>query len=94
MMGYETIQASISILKGDNFNKNNPEINLGIPFTDICFYSLISGEHLQTAYECEGQRMSISCHDDESGEPSTIRVVRANYGRFSIAICNRHGFTD
>ena len=23
-----------------------------------------------------------------------IRVIRANYGRFSIAICNRHGYTD
>ena len=33
--------------------------------------------------------MKVSC---DSGE--TIQVVRANYGRFSIAICNLHGNTD
>ena len=33
--------------------------------------------------------MTVSC---DSGE--TIQVVRANYGRFSIAICNKHGYTN
>lgn len=33
--------------------------------------------------------MSISCDPDE-----TIQVIRANYGRFSIAICNKHGYTE
>ena len=34
--------------------------------------------------------MEISCTEDES----IIQVIRANYGRFSIAICNVHGYTD
>ncbi len=53
------------------------------------------GTKYKTAYRCENTHLSISCHDDEEdGDESTIRVIRANYGRFSIAICNPHGFTD
>jgi latrophilin 1 len=48
------------------------------------------GSRVKTAYNCEGDDMEISC----SGMDETIRVIRANYGRFSIAICNRHGYTD
>ena len=33
--------------------------------------------------------MTISCDANE-----VIQVIRANYGRFSIAICNKHGYTD
>jgi latrophilin 1 len=33
--------------------------------------------------------MFITCEASE-----TIQVIRANYGRFSIAICNKHGYTD
>jgi hypothetical protein len=33
--------------------------------------------------------MTIFCDPGE-----TIQVIRANYGRFSIAICNKHGYTD
>ena len=47
------------------------------------------GTRYKTDYRCEGDRMTVSC---EPGE--TIQVVRANYGRFSIAICNKHGYTN
>ena len=47
------------------------------------------GTRYKTAYRCEGETMSISCDSSE-----TIQVIRANYGRFSIAICNKHGYTD
>ena len=47
------------------------------------------GTKYKTAYRCEDEELHISC---DSGE--TISVIRANYGRFSIAICNKHGFTD
>ncbi|XP_040579286.1 latrophilin Cirl [Lepeophtheirus salmonis] len=47
------------------------------------------GTKYKTAYKCEGDDIFIKC--DVSG---TIRVIRANYGRFSIAICNKHGYTD
>ena len=48
------------------------------------------GTKYQTAYRCEGQTLEITCESREA----VIEVVRANYGRFSIAICNRNGFTD
>ncbi len=39
--------------------------------------------------------MTVSCIDsDGPGLHGTIQVVRGNFGRFSIAICNRHGQTD
>ena len=47
------------------------------------------GTRYKTAYRCEGETMSISCDSSE-----TIQVIRANYGRFSIAICNKHGYTE
>lgn len=47
------------------------------------------GTKYKTAYKCEGEELSISCSNEE-----TIKVIRANFGRFSIAICNKHGYTD
>jgi len=47
------------------------------------------GTKYKTAYKCEGERLTISCAPEQ-----TIKVIRANFGRFSIAICNRHGTTD
>lgn len=40
----------------------------------------------QTAYACEGKKLTIEC---EPGD--LINLIRANYGRFSITICNDHG---
>eukprot|EP00095_Tigriopus_kingsejongensis_P003806 maker-scaffold465_size163580-snap-gene-0.18 protein:Tk03806 transcript:maker-scaffold465_size163580-snap-gene-0.18-mRNA-1 annotation:"latrophilin cirl" len=42
-----------------------------------------------TAYGCEGSRLQINCTDNHY-----LDIIRANYGRFSIAICNDHGNTD
>lgn len=42
-----------------------------------------------TAYGCEGSRLQINCT-----ESHYLDIIRANYGRFSIAICNDHGETD
>ena len=58
------------------------------------FQCLILGEapdgtKYKTAYRCEGQDLRISCDPGQ-----TIQVIRANYGRFSIAICNKNGYTD
>jgi len=47
------------------------------------------GLKYKTKYNCEGEDLSISCSHDQ-----VIQVIRANFGRFSIAICNRHGTTD
>ncbi|CAG0896252.1 unnamed protein product [Darwinula stevensoni] len=43
----------------------------------------------RTAYACEGGVLNLRCGDDH-----VIHLIRANYGRFSIAICNEHGRTD
>ncbi|XP_067138974.1 latrophilin Cirl-like isoform X4 [Centruroides vittatus] len=43
----------------------------------------------RTAYACEGSELHISCD-----EGHLIHLIRANYGRFSISICNEHGSLD
>ncbi|KAK6634703.1 hypothetical protein RUM43_012105 [Polyplax serrata] len=43
----------------------------------------------ETAYACEGKVLKIECRDGEF-----IQLIRANYGRFSITICNDHGNTE
>ena len=42
-----------------------------------------------TAYACESSRLNISCSAGQY-----LDIIRANYGRFSITICNDHGNTD
>ncbi|XP_045122883.1 latrophilin Cirl-like isoform X3 [Portunus trituberculatus] len=48
-----------------------------------------AGQSYRTAYACEGTQLNINCN---SG--NVIDVIRANYGRFSITICNAHGNTE
>ncbi|KAH8035050.1 hypothetical protein HPB51_004291 [Rhipicephalus microplus] len=43
----------------------------------------------RTAYACEGSQLRISCD-----EGHLVQLIRANYGRFSISICNEHGTLD
>ncbi|XP_022650398.1 adhesion G protein-coupled receptor L1-like isoform X2 [Varroa destructor] len=42
-----------------------------------------------TTYACEGGVMNITCEDSH-----IIRLIRANYGRFSISLCNPQGSLD
>lgn len=67
-------------------------------FQIVNYHNVIKGEHYfnlfpepryETAYACEGKTLKIGC-----GEGSVIHLIRANYGRFSITICNDHGNTD
>lgn len=44
----------------------------------------------RTAYACEGSMLTLSCSENNE----VINLLRANYGRFSITICNEHGDTD
>ena len=48
------------------------------------------GHTYLTEYACQGDSVDIRC----AREGDVIRVVRANYGRFSVAICNEEGRTD
>ncbi|XP_076353780.1 latrophilin Cirl-like isoform X2 [Tachypleus tridentatus] len=43
----------------------------------------------RTAYACEGNNLKIACENEK-----LIKVLRANYGRFSISICNDQGILD
>ena len=55
------------------------------------YYCLVAGElqtAIRTGYTCEGEELFIQCEEEE-----TIQIIRANYGRFSIAICNEEGKT-
>ncbi|XP_077500550.1 latrophilin Cirl-like isoform X2 [Amblyomma americanum] len=47
------------------------------------------GPLYKTAYACEGSQLGFSCPEGQ-----LISLIRANYGRFSISICNEHGTLD
>ncbi|XP_076244936.1 latrophilin Cirl [Calliopsis andreniformis] len=57
--------------------------------TSGCTVATRNLERYDTAYACEGKTLWIEC-----GEGKLIHLIRANYGRFSITICNEHGNTD
>lgn len=42
-----------------------------------------------STYACEGKVLRIACKPGD-----VINLVRANYGRFSITLCNEHGNTE
>ena len=44
---------------------------------------------MKTSYACQGDRLDLQCP-----QGTVIKVMRANYGRFSVGICNEHGITD
>jgi hypothetical protein len=49
----------------------------------------------KTSYACEGEHLNIKCPVSEGFAASQILdIVRANFGRFSIAICNDEGRSD
>ena len=61
-----------------------------LPFDNIPF-CVFTGKHRRETYACEGQTLKISCGESSDGQHQRIRVLRANYGRFSIALCNPNG---
>jgi hypothetical protein len=68
-------------------SKETPRIILIFKKIPCC----VAGEYnpsIRTGYTCEGEELEVSC-----GPGELIQIVRANYGRFSIAICNDEGRT-
>ena len=55
----------------------------------VILFAVVAGGERRTKYGCEGSSLELECE-----EGAVISLVRANYGRFSIAICNAHGNTD
>ncbi|GAB6032764.1 hypothetical protein CHUAL_011631 [Chamberlinius hualienensis] len=62
---------------------------LFVSCTRVYGVSSLERPHYRTAYACEGSLLQISCDNGQ-----LIHLIRANYGRFSITICNDHGNTD
>jgi len=54
----------------------------------ICAVNSTEGSDRRTKYGCEGTTVDIECE-----EGRVINLVRANFGRFSISICNDMGNT-
>merc|ERR1712242_327545 len=44
---------------------------------------------MKTSYSCQGDVLNLTCPHN-----LVIKVMRANYGRFSLTICNPGGVTD
>jgi hypothetical protein len=63
---------------------------LRLLFGCVVQLAVVNSEYrVHTAYACEGDTLSLAC-----GPESEIRVVRANFGRFSISVCNSQGWTN
>lgn len=58
-------------------------------FNPVPFLAVCSSGDERTNYACDGTPLRLLCGEDE-----VIRITRANYGRFSIALCNDEGRTD
>ena len=58
------------------------------PLDNIFQHFIFSGPERRTKYGCEGSLLELECE-----EGAVINLVRANYGRFSISICNGEGNT-
>ena len=65
-----------------------PEVKLKIT---VVFVSVEGGglNKMKTSYACQGDTLDLTC---PAG--TVIKIMRANYGRFSVGICNEHGITD
>ena len=58
-------------------------------FCHVCnIVVAVAGGERRTKYGCEGSSLELECE-----EGAVISLVRANYGRFSISICNGEGNT-
>ncbi|RWS31962.1 Galactose binding lectin domain containing protein 1-like protein [Leptotrombidium deliense] len=53
------------------------------------FTAILRQIHYKTTYACEGNPLHLHCEEGRH-----IHLDRANYGRFSISICNDGGRLD
>lgn len=74
----------------------NVVVCIALKITKTCRFKFFNfsgvgpdGTRYKTAYKCESERLELTCPEDHK-----IKIIRANFGRFSIAICNRHGEMD
>lgn len=66
---------------------------IAVYYNEVCLFTGVINkrkpDNKTVAYACEGSTMFLSCRQGE-----IIRIIRANYGRFIITICNRQGTTS
>lgn len=74
---------------------------MGSDTLDYCLWTLVlvllyfkmaaSKDHAEyyTVYACDGKMLKIECKENY-----VINLIRANYGRYSITVCNDNGSTD
>merc|ERR1711874_80565 len=61
---------------------------MGVLVTEVTMILMQSSDIL-TVLGCDGSTATLSCPDQ-----SYISLIRANYGRFSISVCNQHARQD
>ena len=74
---------------------------MGLDSLDYCLWTVVlfllylkmtaSKDHAEyyTVYACDGKMLKIECKENY-----VINLIRANYGRYSITVCNDNGSTD
>ena len=69
----------------------SPKWSWKFKITVVVFVAVEAGglNKMKTSYACQGDTLDLTC---PSG--TVIKIMRANYGRFSVGICNEHGITD
>ena len=50
---------------------------------------MITSKAMKTVFVCEDEDLRISCFNG-----SVISIIRANFGRFSVAVCNKEAKED
>ena len=50
---------------------------------------MITSKAMKTVFVCENEDLRISCFNG-----FVISIIRANFGRFSIAVCNKEAKED
>ena len=60
-------------------------------FLFLAAFDIVSSKEVnqKSKYGCEGTNLTVDCDENE-----VIKIVRANYGRFSLSICNPGGVTE
>ena len=93
-----TIKANNAFIQRNPLNIVKTEIFLCLlkrkPYMIVdYFFNVVVAEAVQndmkTLYACQGDTLDLTCPVGY-----VIKVMRANYGRFSVGICNEHGITD
>ena len=60
-------------------------------FLFLAAFDIVSSKEVtqKSKYGCEGTNLTVDCDENE-----VIKIVRANYGRFSLSICNPVGIVE